>query len=132
VRSSPDQVESWSDRYIRRLVSEGDSNAIFGLQDSVGGGSLGALKSALADGARDPYEAWLKIGGSSLEFGELATVATRLASSRTADLAARALADAAERFPADARRLEDIARVIAIEARDPGVYERFRKATVRQ
>src|SRR5207244_611627 len=36
VRSTPDQVDSWSDRYIRRLVSEGDSNAIVGLQDSVG------------------------------------------------------------------------------------------------
>jgi predicted MPP superfamily phosphohydrolase len=132
VRSTPDQVDSWSDRYIRRLVSEGDSNAIVGLQDSVGSGSLRALKSALADGARDPYEAWLKIGGPSLEFGELAAVTTRLASSRTADLAATALNDAAERFPVDARRLDDIARVIAIEAGDPGIYERFRKATVRQ
>lgn len=132
LRSSPDQVASWSERYVRRLVSEGDSNAIGRLQDSVGGGSVGALKSALADGARDPYEAWLKIGGPSLEFGELATVATRLASSRTADLAARALADAAERFPTDAKRLEELARVIAIESGDPGVYERFRKATVRQ
>lgn len=132
ARSSPDHGDSWGDRYVRRLVSEGDSNAIIRLQESTGRTSLHALKSALVRGARDPYEAWLKIGGPPLEFAELSTVAVRLASGGTADLAATALADAAERFPSEAKRLDDVARVIAIELGDPGVYERFRKATVKQ
>ena len=130
VRLHSEPADSWSDRFIRRLVSQGDSEAILRLPEQPEGAILHALKIALADGSRDPYEAWLRIGGTSLDFMELSTVATRLAARGTADLAAKALADAVGRFPIEAQRLGEVARVIAIELGDPSIYEAFRKSTV--
>src|SRR5207237_683296 len=86
LRSTPDHSDSWSDRFVRRLVSEGDTRAILELPEQPDGTLLHALRTALADGGRDPYDAWLRIGGSSLDFIELSTVATRLASPGTAAL----------------------------------------------
>jgi len=130
VRSYSGQADSWSDRFIRRLVSHGDNEAILKLPEQPEGTVLHALKTSLANGSRDPYEAWLRIGGSSFDFTELSSVATRLATHGTADLAAIALADATDRFPIEAKRLGSVARVIAIELGDPKVYEAFQKATV--
>jgi len=132
VRLHSEPADSWSDRFIRRLVSQGNYEAILRLPEQPEGAVLHALKIALADGSRNPYEAWLRIGGTSLDFMELSTVATRLASRGTADLAAKALADAAGRFPIEAQRLGDVARVIAIELGDPSIYEAFRKSTVKK
>lgn len=128
MRTSGDSSDTWNEKLLRRLVSEGDISGILQLRDEAPGSVLSALKAVLPDVTRDTYEAWLRIGGGELEYVELANVATRLASTGTADLAATALADAAARFPVDARRLDNVARVIAIELGDQNIYKAFRKA----
>jgi len=130
VRSHVEHSGSWGSRLLRRLVSRGDGEAIQELAMQPGNPVLQALKASLTDGSRDLYEAWLKVGDTPLDFTELSAVATRLSSRATADLAAKALIEAASRFPIEARSLDEVARLIASELGDPNVYQAFRKATV--
>ena len=111
------------------LVSQGDSGRISALRgNSNNDRLLTDLKAAIARGSRDPYESWRTLHGPELEYAELAVVATRLAVKGTADLASLALAEAANRFPVEARQLDSIARTIAAELSEPGVYSTFRSA----
>ncbi len=123
----PDRT--WASRLLSRLVSQGDSGRISALRgNSNNDRLLTDLKAAIARGSRDPYEAWRTLYGPELEYAELAVVATRLAVKGTADLASLALAEAANRFPVEARQLDSIARTIAAELSEPGVYSTFRSA----
>jgi len=73
----------------------------------------------------------LTVRGPELEYAELAVVATRLAVKGTANLASRALAEAANRFPVEARQLDPIARIIAPEMSEPLIYSSFLSAVRR-
>ena len=118
---------SWSETLLSRLVAEGSAERILSLAEQGGDTFLNRLKAALS-ASRDPYEAWCTVQGPELDFGELATIATRLATPATADLAAAALADVSKRFPVESRRLDSVAKIIASELKDPNAYKEFVKA----
>jgi hypothetical protein len=115
---------------LARLVSEGDLAQISRLRDDAGGSLLTRLKAGISVGSRDPYDAWRAVDGPPLDYSELATVATRLATKGTADLAALALSEAATRFPVEARQLNSLAKVIATEVGNSDIYAVYLK-TVR-
>ena len=131
IQNVPSSARSWSVALLARLVGEGDATLLAAMPEHHDATFIARLKESLAAGVRDPFEAWLAVGGPELGYVELAAIATRLAVRGTADLARLALVEAARRFPIEARRLDSVAKTIASELSASEVYADFQQAVAR-